>query len=207
MNNLDLLIKKNLLDLDNHMEYFFVQIFQRRKDNPDLELGVKRIKSYCVYSVEELQLLMPRIIRYCEDFNARAYIRLNKQNANDVTLRCIEQLTKNLRTGNFKKGRNVWDAISGQGGSRDWWILDIDAEHFEENMLIVPEIRSILQHHFEVERKLKFESTKIDTKTGVHLVVRPFDARILETINRQFQQKKIPNIQIQKDANTLLYTI
>lgn len=205
MNNLKLIENTGYLNFREDGDFYFIQIFKRRKDNPDLELGVKRLKSYCVYSIKELTELFPKIIQKCKENNARAYIRLNKQNAKDVTLRCIEQLSKNIRTGNLEKGRTVWDAVAGQGGSKEWWAVDIDAEHIMENPLIDTEIRSILQHYFEVDRKIKFECNKVETLTGVHLIVRPFDIRILHTINRQFQHKKIPNIQVQKDCNTLLY--
>lgn len=206
MNNLSLIVDNDLLKFEKEGDFFFLQIFQRRKDNPDLELSVKRVKSYCVYSLEELYSIMPKVEGYCHRLNARAYLRLNKQNALDVTMRCIEQMSKNVRQGNVHKNRTVWDAISGQEGANDYWLLDVDCEHFNENMLIVPEIRSILKEHFETVRKQDFFSVKIDTKSGVHIIVKPFDSRIMKDINKQFQDKGIPKIQIQKDCNTLLYT-
>lgn len=206
VNNFKNITQAELFNIKNEGDFYFIQIFQRRKDNPDLEHGVIRIKSYCVYKWEELDELMPRIIKYCEDYNARAYLRLNKQNATDVTLRCIEQLTKNLREGNQNKGRKVWDSVSGQGGSRDYWVLDIDKEHLDHNPDLLEEIHMILWQHFAEKRGFTPNMVENPTKTGIHLIVPPFDARIMDVINRQFRDAKISNIQIQKDANTLLYT-
>ena len=98
---------KNLKELVEFKqdEFIFVQIFQRRKDNPDLELSVKRLKSYSFYSWEELEKQIPRIEEICDLNNARAYIRLNKQNAVDVSLRCITEMAENLRKGNASNNK------------------------------------------------------------------------------------------------------
>lgn len=89
---------KNLKELVEFKqdEFIFVQIFQRRKDNPDLELSVKRLKSYSFYSWEELEKQIPRIEEICDLNNTRAYIRLNKQNAVDVSLRCITEMAEDV---------------------------------------------------------------------------------------------------------------
>lgn len=82
----------------NENEFIFIQIFIRRKDNPELDLSVKRLKSYSFYSWEELESQIDRIKEICDMNNARAYIRLNKQNSVDVSLRCIAEISDNLRT-------------------------------------------------------------------------------------------------------------
>ena len=82
----------------NKNEFIFIQIFVRRKDNPELDLSVKRLKSYSFYSWEELESQIDRIKEICDMNNARAYIRLNKQNSVDVSLRCISEMSDNLRT-------------------------------------------------------------------------------------------------------------
>ena len=43
------------------------------------------------------------------------------------------------------------------------------------------------------------------TKSGVHLICKPFDTRILDKYNKELSSKGIQTIQIQKDANTILY--
>jgi hypothetical protein len=196
-------------------EFVFVQILQRRKDNPELELGVKRIKSFTFYSWEELEKQFDRIVELCDLNNARAYIRLNKQNSVDVSLRCIEEISKNLRLGHPDNNRNVWDSVSGQGGKKDYWVLDLDTEH----MNLLDSIGADLATHF-TERFLKSHGDDPEmaefacdwfpievnrTKSGVHLITRAFDTRILDKYNKELSAKQLPTIQIQKDANTILY--
>lgn len=206
MDNLENL--KPLITFTNENEYYFIQIFQRRKDNPEMDKGVKRIKSYCVYSMEELNKLYPSIRRYCEKFNARAYIRLNSQDAFDVNLRVIEQISKNIRLKNYKKTRNVWDAISGQGGKTKYWVIDIDKEHLDFKNFSVMLIGEELRHHFENVRQIKRPILCTNpTKTGIHLITESFDTRLLQKINKPLIEAKIPAIELQKDANTVLYTL
>lgn len=215
-------------------EFIFVQIFQRRKDNPDLELSVKRLKSYSFYSWSELEEQIPRIQEICDLNNARAYIRLNKQNAIDVSLRCISEMSDNIRNGNPHKNKGVWDSVSGKVGSKDWWILDLDTEHLEIKESILNELReeyrkrentilakqitemNILLDDMGVKDSqgytvelannlLNYTAIENKTKSGIHIICKPFDTRILDKYNKELGRKQLPTIQIQKDANTVLY--
>lgn len=210
----------------NQDEFIFVQIFQRRKDNPELDLSVKRLKSYSFYSWEELESQIDRIKEICDMNNARAYIRLNKQNSVDVSLRCISEMSDNLRTGNSSKNKGVWDSVSGKLGSKDWWVLDLDSEHIDlKDDLIQTLIYSynnrngefdyywITNYNFDMLNFLRKDTLCMNnypiyenqTKSGIHIICKPFDTRILDKYNRELSAKGIQTIQIQKDANTILY--
>lgn len=208
-------ILKPLVNFE-HNEFIFTQILVRRKDNPKLELGVKRLKSYTFYSWEELEKNSLRIQELCDLNNARAYIRLNKQNSVDVSLRCIEEISKNLRQGHPDNNRNVWDSVSGQGGKKDWWVLDLDKEHldlFEDIYNAIGEeyIRrtgkelSFRERNHEIYHINTHMMHVNETKSGLHLICKAFDVRILEKFNKELSAKQLPTIQIQKDANTILY--
>lgn len=193
-------------------EFVFVQILQRRKDNPGLELGVKRIKSYSFYSWDELEKQADRIQELCDLNNARAYIRLNKQNSVDVSLRCISEMTDNIRNGHADKNKGVWDSVSGKAGKKDYWVLDLDTEHLDLKMAIGKEIASHFVERLEKENPLSvefiedfFPITENPTKSGVHILTKPFDTRILDKYNKELGAKQLPTIQIQKDCNTILY--
>lgn len=204
-------ILKPLIRFDKN-DYIFCQLLSRRKDNPDLELSVKRLKSYSFYSWEELEEQMPRIQEICDLNNARAYIRLNKQNSVDVSLRCIAEMTENMLNGNPHKNKGVWDSVSGKGGKKDYFMIDLDSEHLflKENI-----INDLNIHYFKrfkpdgiptIEWSKKvYKIIENPTKSGVHLIVSPFDTRILNPYNDILSSKNLPIIQIQKDCNTLLY--
>ena len=210
----------------NKDEFVFLQIFQRRKDNPDLELSVKRLKSYSFYSWEELEEQLPRIQEICDLNNARAYIRLNKQNSVDVSLRCISEMTDNVRFGNAHKNKGVWDSVSGKAGSKQWWLIDIDEEHLNlkdsiiEDLICVYNVREgefdvqwLEDYNYDVLNilaknsicKNKYPITCNRTKSGIHIICKPFDTRILDKYNKELGAKQLPTIQLQKDANSILY--
>ena len=212
----------------NKDEFIVVRILQRKKDNPTLEYSVKQLKTYSFYSWEELESQIDRIKEICDMNNARAYIRLNKQNSVDVSLRCIAEISDNLRTGNSSKNKGVWDSVSGKGGSKDWWVLDLDSEHLNIKPSLHPGIT--LPYCIELDLKESYfnrvlnqmgsygnekEADEISkekypiiynfTKSGIHLICKPFDTRILDKYNKELSSKGIQTIQIQKDANSILY--
>lgn len=85
IDNFDLILDQ--LSFNNKNEFYFLQIIQRKKDgNKDLHVrnGYRLIKSYYVYSKEELINLKDRIIELCKNNNARAYINLNVRNAKEI---------------------------------------------------------------------------------------------------------------------------
>ena len=186
-----------------------------------MDLSVKQLKTYSFYSWKELESQAERIQEFCDLNQARAYIRLNSQNSVDVSLRCIAEMTQNLLEGNPGKNKGVWDSVSGKLGKKNWWILDIDAEHVAS--IDYKDIyNDIGEEYIQREEKKKGKLSWIEknaeihhinlnmihmnpTKSGIHLIVRPFDTRILEKYNKTLSSAGIATIQIQKDANSILY--
>lgn len=199
-------ILKKQLQFTEVGDFYFLQIFKRRKDHPSLEHPTIRLKCFCIYSVEELDELEETLKSICNSTQARVYLRLNKQNATEVSLRCISEMSLNIAKGIPSKNRGIWDSVSGDKGQMTYHMIDIDAEHIEQNKEIESEIIGILGQHFSQVRQDAFSYTRIPTKSGVHLLVKPFDSRILATINRQFLDSKITPIKVMSDANTLLYS-
>jgi len=78
----------NLLEFDNALDFYFVQIFQRRKDagNENMKRNVRVVKDFYIYSQEDLLSLKDKIVETCEKYNARAYLRVNKRNLKQVAL-------------------------------------------------------------------------------------------------------------------------
>lgn len=208
---------KNLIGL-NENDFFVVRILQRRKDNPELELGVKQLKVYSFYSWEEFEKQEDRIKEICDLNNARAYIRLNKQNSLDVSYRCVEEMMQNLRNGNAKKNENVWNSVAGKGGSKDWWVVDIDEDHIGCYQSLKFSLHALYAKRYsdkvwnlvsdtDVPEPFHINEWMVEnlTKSGVHLICKPFDTRVLQEYNRELQSEGLPLIEIQKDANTVLY--
>ena len=208
-------IKPLLHDVEySPLLFFVVRILQRRKDNPEMDLPEKQLKVYSFYSWAELEKNYHRIIEVCELNNARAYVRINYQNALDISHRMVKQIMDNIIEGNIRKNERVWDSITGKGGKTNYWVVDFDEEH----MHLVDKFKQDLEEHYferyigKVDgiwtREWSREISPIvlnETKSGVHFLVKPFDTRIISNYNEQLVRENLPIIMIQKDANTILY--
>lgn len=194
-----------LIDVSKDInEFVIVRILQRRKDNPDLEYPEKQLKVYSFYNWAEYHRQAERIVEICDLNNARAYIRMNTQNALDISLRMQKEIIDNILNGCPRKNEGVWNSITGKGGSKDWWVIDIDTEHLS----YVTEIKQELINHYRNRGTTLPEDLLLinnPTKSGVHLICKPFDTRILDRFNKELSKAGKEIIIIQKDANTVLY--
>lgn len=200
-------ILKPLVNLDkDENDFMRIMILQRRKDNPKLKYSEKQLKVYTFYSWEEFYKQEARIKELCDLNNARAYLRLNTQNAVTVSMLMQKEIIDNIMNNCAWKNEGVWNSVSGKGGSREYFMLDIDYEHLH----LVNTIKQDLENHF-IQRSIKdnkcntYPIVENPTKSGIHMITKPFDTRILEPYNKKLSTQGVPIIQIQKDCNTLLY--
>lgn len=202
---------KPLLSFDKHGDFYFLQILQRKKDGcnvPNSSDNQRRlVKDYHITSTEKLDLLRDEIIASCNETGARAYIRLNKRNYRTVSMAFAEETLMKARTNQeFGNTFNEINSVIGRypepGKGNKTWIVDIDSTNVDSNL--VKDIKDIIVNYcqpFDVEKIVAV----IPTKSGVHLITRPFNH---ETFNRMFSQIKLSNeneVDIKKDNPTVLY--
>ena len=87
IDNIDFI--KPLLNFNNEGDFYMLYIFKRKKDQTTDKANhqsVRTIKTYCVDSSDYLDKRYDEIKQLCEMFNARAYIHIQKQNHQDVSL-------------------------------------------------------------------------------------------------------------------------
>ncbi len=77
IDNFDTLIP--FLKFESPDDFYYLQVLQRKKENPELGSNSRVIKNYYIKSAEHLLKLRKEIIQLCENFNARASLRLNKR--------------------------------------------------------------------------------------------------------------------------------
>lgn len=192
----------DFLEWNNQNEFYFLQIIQRKKDGNVTDTGnngYRTIKTYYIYSREQLEKKKDKIIELCESNNARAYINLNRRNATEVALSCIQQYAQLVSEGNAYQGYRVYDSACGNTRARGYkptWIVDIDTcstETIDKYISVINSCRGAQ------EDKIK---TIIPTAHGVHLITIGFDVN-------QFKQllalNQLDNVDIHKDNPTLLY--
>ena len=202
---------KPLLSFDKHGDFYFLQILQRKKDGcnvPNSSDNQRRlVKDYHITSIEKLDSLRDEIIASCNETGARAYIRLNKRNYRTVSMAFAEETLMKARTNQeFGNTFNEINSVIGRypepGKGNKTWIVDIDNTNVDSK--IVKDIKDIIVNYcqpFDVEKIVAV----IPTKSGVHLITRPFNQ---ETFYRMFSQIKLSNeneVDIKKDNPTVLY--
>ena len=202
---------KPLLSFDKHGDFYFLQILQRKKDGcnvPNSSDNQRRlVKDYHITSTEKLDSLRDEIIASCNETGARAYIRLNKRNYRTVSMAFAEETLMKARTNQeFGNTFNEINSVIGRypepGKGNKTWIVDIDNTNVDSNL--VKDIKDIIVNYcqpFDVEKIVAV----IPTKSGVHLITRPFNH---ETFYRMFSQFKLSienEVSIKKDNPTVLY--
>lgn len=198
VDNFDLILDQ--LSFDNRDEFYFVQIIQRRKDGNDglhVRNGYRLIKSYYIYSKQELIDLKDRIIELCKNNNARAYINPNVRNAKEVALECIKKYADLVLNDNSFMGNNIWDSSCGSTrarGHKALWIVDVDnLEHLEA----IKQMIGLCQ--VAPGDKIKYI---VPTVHGCHLITYGFNR---EELNDRLRGSGIGYIDVHKDNPTLLY--
>ena len=206
INNLEQI--KPLLNFKDEGDFYMLYVLKRKKDQPEGERdnhqSVRTIKTYSISSVEYLEKRWDEIVGLCEMFKARAYIHVQKQNHNDVSLNMMVALAQRIQDGNFNQ-RNLFDSVVGQIKTREKrWVVDIDEPEISPIMMafLEYECRPVTRVEFDEAGvpigmpNMKIEAI-IPTKNGFHLITSRFDVK-------QFKEK-YPNVDIQKKNPTLLY--
>jgi hypothetical protein len=200
MNNLEEILP--LLNFENSDDkFYFIQIYKRRKDNPEMLKDMEVLNNFYIYTEGQLYMKFPQIQKICDDNNARAYIRLNRRSDRKIALQALARLATMIASDQYKM-RNLYDSIAGEFHSETdkTWLIDIDYKDFEGRSSILETIHSAI-------RKLQIDAKKeplmhmIPTKNGYHLITRPFNLKMLEPIRLGGTR-----FDIHKDNPTILYT-
>ena len=192
----------DILEFNNQDEFYFLQIIQRKKDGNVTQIGnngYRTIKTYYIFSKDQFLTKKEKIKELCLKNNARAYIHLNRRNAEEVALASIQQYAKLVSEGNSYQGYRVWDSACGGTRARGYkplWVVDVDSKDPEYLKTIIEIINSC---RGVSEQKVMHT---IPTLHGYHLITIGFD---VQQFQQQLAVRNMDSIDIQKDNPTLLY--
>jgi len=202
IDNFDIISK--ILSFDSEDDFYFVQILQRKKDNPGGSFGSNNssrlIKAYYITSLEKLYKHKEEMIFFANHFNARVGINLNKRSFYKTAFNTLKKIAEQMHNKDFYNIKSAYNTSCGiHNGNQDKiWLLDID------NVEISPIMLAFIEHNCNpittYDEKLGFDSkiiAIIPSKSGFHLITKPFDTR-------EFCQK-YPDISIHKNNPTNLY--
>jgi hypothetical protein len=175
MNNYETIIP--LLDFTDPDKFYFIQIYKRRKDNPEMKKDMSVLANYSVSSKDEMDKYFPQIQKICDDNNARAYIRLNWRSHQKIALEMMVRLSKMIASGQYNV-KNIYWSVAGEFSHphRKTWLLDIDWVDYEgdegkEKLEILE--KSI--HDLQKERDENPTFIKVPSKNGYHIIASPFN--------------------------------
>lgn len=186
-------ILKPILNFQNKGDFYMLYILKRKKDQPkdSMTQNVRMIKRYCINSIDYLDSRYEEIKTLCKVFNARAYIKVVRNNHNDVGMELIKEVANSIQK-NQVVFTNIFGKVVGNIKAYDKrWIVDIDTK--DENT--VQKAIDTIDKCKPVGSKL---IAKVPTKNGFHLITSRFD--IVEF------KKQHPQIDIQKTGPTVLYS-
>lgn len=202
---------KKLLSFNSDDEFYFVQILQRKKDNPGNVNGSNNssrlIKAYYIDSIEKLNKQQDEMIQLANLFNARVGINLNKRSYYKTAFNTLQTFANQMHNKEFKYLHRTYNTACGvhNGVDDKIWLLDVDdldPSSIIFDMFDDPEARrySALVHFINnaqpVVNKNKVICT-IPSKSGYHLITTGFDTR---EFNKEF-----PDVCIHKNNPTNLY--
>lgn len=192
---------KSLLTFPDDDIYYHLQILRRGKDHPELPSANRMIKAYFICSLEGLDYVEDEIKKLCEFFQARAYINLAPKSIKKTTMLQLKYLAQRAYEGDFKKIWKSWNTCAGEiKGEEARWVVDVDDVNTDIEKL--DECLKHIQPYDYSPRDWGVPSkiiTKIPTKSGYHLITKPF--------NLQQFKEKYPDIDVHKNNPTLLYCL
>lgn len=190
VNNFDIIIP--LLKINSSDEFYYLQILQRKKENPEIGSNSRVIRNYFIKSEDYLLKRKDEIIDICKTFNSRASIRLNKRSFERVAFKAIQNLANSMSNREFSFCGKSYDRACGQGHIENTpkWIIDIDGSDVDV-FAVINSIEKCMPNN------TKKHVATIPSKNGLHLITTPF--------NVQEFKVEFPLIDIHKDNPTNLY--
>ncbi len=191
---------RKILRFPTEDSFYFLQVLKRRKDNPDLEKDMVHLADFYIYSLEDYDRLMDRVINLCQSENARAYLRLNVRDSKKTAMMTLKKIVDYISTENYKAVKKAYASCTGEYHSDPdkTWIVDIDnvsidSFNHSEEQIKIRQLITDLQIEAGKEPMMQF----IPTRSGVHIITRPF--------NLQKFKSEFPDIDIHKDNPTILF--
>ena len=184
-------------------KYYVIELIRRGKDNPDMPAANYHFKNYYIYSWKDYKTFMPEIKQICDLFRLRAYGSVNYKMMSQVALDTISESARRIAAHDYKKFYKIFETCSSKFHERknNLWILDIDNEDTEKDPFYEDKlIKSMSKCQSNFEYKVVY---RMPTKTGTHLITRPFNKHQFKEFLKKDYDLGLPDI---KDNHlTLIY--
>jgi hypothetical protein len=168
IDNIELI--KPLLNFTSNDDFYYLQILQRKKENPQLGSNSRVIKNYYITSEQYLLDRYDEIKTLCSVFNARASLRLNKRSFEKVGFKSLENTANTMQNREYSHLMKSYDRACGLLNNEKIkkWIIDID----KDEVIWLEQVINAIQPCKPTGDKI---ITQIPSKTGIHLITSPFN--------------------------------
>ena len=184
--------------------FYYVQVIQRKKENPELDTSdIKRYQTF-ITSQKDFDRHIERIKKECSDYNARAYISLIPRSLEKLAKECLLEYAKRVANEEYKLAWSVpnrvalSDKVKARGiYNKPLWLFDVDK--IED----YPVIKKIVE-----EKRIKIVET-IDTPNGMHVLVEAFNPSLLAD-HKSGEDYVFPEgerFTFRPDSNTVLFAV
>lgn len=159
-----------LLNFESSDDFYYLQLLQRKKENPQLGSNSRVIKNYYIASEKYLLDKYEEIKSLCTLFNARAMLRLNKRSFEKVGFKTLENIANTMQNREYNHLNKSYDRACGllNNEKTKKWILDVD----ENEVIWLEQIMNAVQYCEPLGAKI---IARIPSKTGIHLITTPFN--------------------------------
>lgn len=181
---------KPFLKFESEDDFYYLQILQRKKENPQLGSNSRLFRTYLIGSTDYLEQRYDEIRDICDVTKARAMINLNKRSYYKTAFKSMENIAGIMANKHFNKIHKAYDSACGQGHNdpEKKWILDIDDMYDE-------------YYYRDLQKFIESLNGNvlqcIPSLSGYHIITNPFRLDLFKD--------KYPKIDVQKNNPTNLY--
>lgn len=188
--------------------FYFIQVIQRRKDNPELEkTDMKRYQCF-ITSETDLDIHLNRIKKVCNDFNARAYISLIPRSLEKLGKQCLLEYAKRVNSSDYSR---IWDIPNRLALSEETRMSGVLPKPFRMLDLDDSDLNSLnlLIESLEALGLIVVET--IPTLNGYHVLVEAFNPKLLlkDGMTKNGEDYILPSGTVKftyrEECNTILY--
>lgn len=203
---------RSLLKFEKEGDCYYLQLLRRQSDDPMKDgmpdpnyhgnMHSRSLKDYLIPSLEYFDNKKEEIKHLCDEFNVRAYIRLNKRTYNKVSMSMLKHIVEQLTSGqSFNSPYSLVASAAGNAnaaGKDKTWILDLDAEYLPHKSKIYSLILQCEPYATKyaiwcskawpndpekrLDTFLEENFVEIPTKHGLHIICKGFNTQTFKTL-------------------------
>lgn len=178
--------------------FYYLQVLQRKKDNPGMSWQTKQRYFKFIRSQEELETYTKEAREISDFYNARAYISLTPRSFEKLSLEALVELSTRIKNKDFGSNFKIFEKLALLPGCAKkegkLWMMDYDSK--------LPGFPEFLEATYKVKIR-----ASLPTVNGYHIIVEPFNIQILGQPEDADYNYKLGEYEfgLKFDCNALLY--